>query len=216
MTFFRTLPLPADGHADVPLDVMREMHRVRSAMMGIDQNNVQALGVQRSDIVQLTTTGDDAHFGIADALATGGSADPFAYDETSTNQTITREASDGAWVRHTAIELEITNRMDSYWLVGFSVQYELDNSGATHTDYVHAIARAVVSGSVGAGRPMAPLMGTGAATPANLASVGAVVPFFVAAGKHKILLETRVLWVGANDDDVVIDQSNVWAVGLYR
>ena len=216
MTWFRSLPMPVTGHADVPEDVWRELLRMRTAFMGLDQNNVREHGIRRGDIVQPTTTGDDAHYGVTDGLASNGSAAPLAYDESTTVQTLDRGDHDRIWVRHSDASFEITSRMDSWWMIAYSAQVELLNAGTVHTGRVKALIRPVVSGGVVNSEMEIPLQpsGAGAAWMPRGAMQG-IAMVFVQAGKHTVGLEIQGKWVTC-DDDLEFENANLAAVGLYR
>jgi hypothetical protein len=211
MTYFRREHHPVDGHADVPDRIWQEFQRVRSALMGIDQNNVLADGVDRDTIV---APDDSDHEGCSDVLAQDGL---IATNVSSGTQTLTQAPDDGVWQSDTLTEIDILARSESWWIVAISAEWSwtAPAAGRAATDLQ------ISSSSAGTARGVSHGFLGHDGTPADgndgpACSHGQVALFRVPAGRCVFRPNYRARWTTGTTADVLYKNRFMFAVGFYQ
>jgi hypothetical protein len=205
MTYYRRTYYPQDGLADDPDRIWEEFQRIRAALMGIDQNNVLADGVDRAT---LTLPSDTEHEGCSDTYDSGNS---FARDATAGSVTLTLVADAGIWYMDTATSVTVEARSESVWIVGSSAEWAWTPPG---TGGHVAVETRIVSSRGGSSRSISTGVLVDAANKA--AASGLTASFLVPAGKCVFTTTYRARWSGAAVADVVYKDRDMFAVGFYQ
>ena len=214
MTYYRREYHPVDGQADAPDRIWQEFQRIRAALMGIDQNNVLANGVDRETI---TAPNDLKHEGCSDVIDATAGAATMAISAVSGTVTLSKTADNGIWRPDTAMDIEVVARSESFWLVGFSAEF----SWSAPTANVHAIpevqissstagvARGISSGFLGhEGTPGATGLG-------GACAIGQVSVLRLPAGRYIFRPNYRARW-GTSTPNITYKDRHMFAVGFYQ